>query len=180
MDDETKPLLSGQWHQKQLELFLQGALWAKVDGVVFSRAGEPLEPRQLVAIGSELATALQCQAAVQLGATLSHGLSVGVARCPWCQAGVKWACGAEVGEAGSIDCQDGTNVSRRMSKDGHEARGGSPPPCHWPGATCQRVRDDADPGAVIVVQDGAFSRARKLESAGAELEHLLRQAGRIR
>jgi hypothetical protein len=166
MDDETKPLLSGQWHQKRLETFLQGVLWAQADGVAFSRNGEPLEPRQLAAIGSELATALQCRAAVQLGATLSHGMQIGAARCPWCQAGVKWACGAEVGESGSIDCQDGTNVSRWMSKDGHIARKGSPPPCHWPGATCQRVRDDAEPGAVIVVQDGTFSRAFELWQAG--------------
>jgi hypothetical protein len=149
-------------------MFLQGMLWTEHD-VVFSRNGEPLESRQLAAIGSEFATALQCQTAVQMGATLSHGLQIGRARCPWCQAGVKWACGAEVGESGSVDCQDGTKVSR-ISKDGHMARKS---PCHWPGATCQRVRDDAEPGAVIVVHDEAFSYAHKLENRLADVEDLL-------
>ena len=64
--------------------------------------------------------------------------------CPVCGGQLKWRCGANDGDRGTADCQDGRKVSRRWPATGE--------PCTWSGATTVRrpggsvwVALDADP-----------------------------------
>ena len=68
--------------------------------------------------------------------------------CPVCGGGVKWACSADTGSAGTAHCQSGGMVSRMGSPDR--------PVCPWAGTLIVRVGDDVVvPLLVLDLRSGA-------------------------
>lgn len=59
--------------------------------------------------------------------------------CPLCGGHTKWSCSAGVGGRGSVECENGTTVSRRSAP--------LRPLCQWAGSPVQRDRR----GVVVTV-----------------------------
>lgn len=67
------------------------------------------------------------------GAVRIDGKEYGDMTCPVCGAGLNWACASGAGSVGSVHCQDGCSVSRRLP-------GVTDRPCMWTGTKCYRVK----------------------------------------